>query len=318
MSESIATAVWRIATPWPATGAVATISLEGNITWAGAKLGLREPAVGEVRLVNLGDVDHGLAIRWSTDLLHLCCHGGAASTRAVTRWLLDCGIPESRVCDLNRQFPEARSEIEARTLDALSRAASPLAIDLLLDQPRRWQNKDPVTEPNLAPIELNRLINPPLVVALGPSNIGKSTLINALAGRSVSIVADEPGTTRDHVGVTLDFAGLVVRYLDTPGLRANPDLIESEAALIALDLARHADLVVLCGDPTAPPPNIAHLAPLQIRLCLRSDLGPCMWQADQSVAAISGQGVAEFVALAKDRLVPRTALECVLPWQFWD
>ncbi len=47
---------------------------------------------------------------------------------------------------------------------------------------------------------LRRLIDPPLVVAIGPPNIGKSSLLNALAGRSVALVADEAGTTRDHVG----------------------------------------------------------------------------------------------------------------------
>lgn len=314
MTSSTAPAAWRILTPWPGTGAVAAIALEGDLPWACSRLGLPTPGIGDIRLTDFGAIDTGLVLRWSADALHLTTHGGGAVVRAVTRWLLDRGIPEASSRDVRQSFPEARTEIEAHMLAALARAASPLAIDLLLDQPRRWEGKDLATETNVAPLELNRLIDPPLVVALGPSNIGKSTLVNALAGRNVSIVADEPGTTRDHVGVTLDFAGLVVRFVDTPGLRANPDPIEREATQIALDLAQSSDLVLLCGDPTTAPVEIAALAAL--RVCLRSDLGSCAW-AEQSVCAPSGAGLPELVSAIRERLLPSKVVEDPRPWRFW-
>src|SRR6185295_9623266 len=117
--------------------------------------------------------------------------------------------------------------------------------------------------------------DPPTVVAIGPPNIGKSTLLNALAGRSVAIVADEPGTTRDHVGVRLDLAGLVVNYIDTPGLdpRGAHEAIQREAQDLARDAARAADLVLLCSDPAnAAPTGVP--ARDTLRLGLRADLGP--------------------------------------------
>src|SRR5690606_29621187 len=125
---------------------------------------------------------------------------------------------------------------------------------------------------------LNRLVTPPTVVALGPPNIGKSTLLNALAKRGVAIVADQPGTTRDHVGVRLDLGGLVVTYIDTPGIDAAGagDAIQREAQELALSAAASADLVLLCADATsgflAPPTGSGEA----LRVGLRADLGTAL------------------------------------------
>ena len=80
------------------------------------------------------------------------------------------------------------------------------------------------------------------VVILGAPNVGKSSLLNALARRDVAIVSSIPGTTRDAIEVDLDLGGYAVTLIDTAGLRETTDEIESEGIRRARAKAEHADL----------------------------------------------------------------------------
>jgi hypothetical protein len=278
-------------------------------------------------------------------------HGGVAIVRELIEALTRAGIAPGGGDDDDpiAAYPEARSHVEARALHALAHAPSPLAIDLLLAQHELWK-RDAPNDPARDTI-LGRLLRPPLVVAVGPPNIGKSTLLNALARREVAIVADEPGTTRDHVGATLNLAGLVVHYVDTPGLRSAAsegsseptfeDSPEAEAIRASLDLAANADLVLLCRDGAsdargaacpALPAGVASRPSL--RVALRTDLagsnsptGPWLAHtADQSddqpsevrVSAHTGEGLSDLVAIVRERLVPRALIAVPTPWKFWE
>jgi tRNA modification GTPase len=99
------------------------------------------------------------------------------------------------------------------------------------------------------------------VVLAGPPNVGKSSLLNALAKRDAAIVSDEAGTTRDVVEVRLDLAGYPVIVSDTAGIREPQGAIEREGIRRTLAHARDADLVVWLSDAGAPdetpPPEIA-------------------------------------------------------------
>ncbi len=93
------------------------------------------------------------------------------------------------------------------------------------------------------------LIREGVVVALvGPVNAGKSTILNGLAGRAAAIVSDEAGTTRDIVSVRLDLNGVPTRILDTAGLRERVGTIEAEGIRRSIEVAQHADIVVLVVD----------------------------------------------------------------------
>lgn len=95
------------------------------------------------------------------------------------------------------------------------------------------------------------------VVIAGPPNVGKSTLMNALARRDVSIVSAIPGTTRDLVEVPLDLRGYPVTLIDTAGIRETDDPIEREGVARARRRAQEADLTLWLSDaaePIAPPP----------------------------------------------------------------
>lgn len=315
-------ATWRLVSP-AAVGAVAVIELvsdQGGVEPELRRLGLGEVALGACVLRDLLGVDRGLVARVGDGVAWLMPHGGVAVVRAICRELERRGVREHRGTDPRTAYPEACDEIEALTLAALARAPSPMAVDLLLDQPRRWRLPGATSDPERDRL-LNRLIEPPLVVAVGASNIGKSTLLNALAGRGVSIVADEPGTTRDHVGVTLDLGGLWVRFIDTPGVRhgldPRADAAEIEAAAAARALAESAALVLSCGDPAHAPIAI-QTAGTVLTVCLRADLGPAPWECDRRVSVVRREGIEEMVAAVRETLVPAWAREHPGPWAFWD
>lgn len=84
-----------------------------------------------------------------------------------------------------------------------------------------------------------------VIVIAGAPNAGKSTLLNALAGRDVAIVSNEAGTTRDIVEVRLDIDGQLVIIKDTAGIRETGSAIEQEGIKRARNALRTADLVLL-------------------------------------------------------------------------
>ena len=97
------------------------------------------------------------------------------------------------------------------------------------------------------------------IALLGAPNAGKSSLLNALAGREAAIVTSVPGTTRDVVEVVLDLAGRRVVLADTAGLRDTDDLIEAEGVRRARAWAAAADLRLWVVEPGASlqaPPEV--------------------------------------------------------------
>src|SRR5207244_7859223 len=88
----------------------------------------------------------------------------------------------------------------------------------------------------------------PVVAIVGRPNVGKSSLLNALAGKRISIVQDMPGVTRDRVSTPLEIDGRFVELIDTGGYGFNdPDLTEHIKHQIELAMSR-ADLVLFLVD----------------------------------------------------------------------
>jgi tRNA modification GTPase len=86
------------------------------------------------------------------------------------------------------------------------------------------------------------------VVIAGRPNAGKSSLMNALAGRDVAIVTHYAGTTRDIIQCDIDLEGYVVRLYDTAGIRETDEEVEQEGIRRALRKIEEADLVLLLHD----------------------------------------------------------------------
>lgn len=89
------------------------------------------------------------------------------------------------------------------------------------------------------------------VVILGPTNAGKSTLFNALHGTDRAIVTNVAGTTRDFLEEELHLGATAIRLIDTAGLRATADRVESIGIARSRELGSEADLVIWVVDRSA-------------------------------------------------------------------
>lgn len=140
------------------------------------------------------------------------------------------------------------------------------------------------------------------VVLLGRPNAGKSTLLNALAGRDAAIVSPIAGTTRDSIEVRLDLDGLPVTLVDTAGLRdGSGDAIEREGMSRARARAADADLTLLlvpAGEPI-PADLAATIDSRSVLVRTKSDLSPA---EGLCVAAPSGDGLAALLSTIAARL----------------
>ena len=88
------------------------------------------------------------------------------------------------------------------------------------------------------------------VVLAGQPNVGKSSLLNALAGAELAIVTDIPGTTRDKVGETIQIEGVPVHVVDTAGLREAGDAVEAIGVARSWSAIGDADAIVFLRDLT--------------------------------------------------------------------
>lgn len=86
------------------------------------------------------------------------------------------------------------------------------------------------------------------VVLAGQPNVGKSSLLNRLAGDEVAIVTDIPGTTRDTVRQSIEIEGIPLHLIDTAGLRETSDIVEQHGIARTYAAIEQADLVLLLVD----------------------------------------------------------------------
>jgi tRNA modification GTPase len=132
------------------------------------------------------------------------------------------------------------------------------------------------------------------VAIIGAPNVGKSTLLNALAGRDVALTSEVAGTTRDVIEVRMDLGGLPVTVLDTAGLREIAGTVEAMGIARARRRAEQADLRVFLVEA---PDEVTGLAVEQregdLVVLAKADLR-CVG-AGLAVSGQTGAGVRELI-----------------------
>lgn len=90
------------------------------------------------------------------------------------------------------------------------------------------------------------------IVLVGSPNVGKSSLLNHLAGEEVALVSEMPGTTRDSIRQALQIGGVPLHLVDTAGIRKSDDVVEQMGIARTMQHIEKADMVLVLIDETNP------------------------------------------------------------------
>ncbi|HZF94847.1 MAG TPA: tRNA uridine-5-carboxymethylaminomethyl(34) synthesis GTPase MnmE [Allosphingosinicella sp.] len=132
------------------------------------------------------------------------------------------------------------------------------------------------------------------VAIAGPPNVGKSSLLNALAGRDAAITSEIAGTTRDVIEAPTAIGGVAFLLTDTAGLRESDDRVEAVGIERARQAVGAADLVLWLGAPEDAPEDAIIVHP-------KADLDPPDARSHIAVSAMTGAGLAALAALLAGR-----------------
>ena len=267
-------------------------------------------------------------VRPGGDRIEVHCHGGTAAAEGVITSLEAAGARRVSWHHWLASLGEADWAIEVR--ESLARVRGPKAARILSRQlagawDAAWRRLLAAAEADrvsevvadgtrlLAAARVGlRLTRPWRVVLVGRVNVGKSSLVNALAGHARCIVTPVPGTTRDLVETRLVLDGWEIDLVDTAGLRPGDepvDAVERAGIERAIAAAAAADLVVRVVSADGDEPA-ATASPHQLVVRSRADLavqgGATGMEAADSLttSAVTGLGIAALAAAIVARLVP--------------
>jgi tRNA modification GTPase len=302
----------RVLTP-PGSGAIAVVEVAGDGAWgvvkslfkpAGGKTLPESPVLRQTWFGRLGEGVGDEVVVAVTNLepdptIEVHCHGG----RTVVRWLVSQF--------LTKGCAEEDVPTDGRPWALLERATTLRTANILLDQchgayDRAIEQGDFARLAALAPVG-RHLVEPWQVVIAGPPNVGKSSLVNALAGYQRSIVSPVAGTTRDVVTTRIAFDGWPVELSDTAGLRDGESELESAGIERARQRLAAADVVVWVYDGTASglvQPDYRADVTVVNKVDAAAGWDWAAVPGAIRVSAVTGQGIPELIAAVVAKMVP--------------
>ncbi len=124
------------------------------------------------------------------------------------------------------------------------------------------------------------------VALVGPPNVGKSSVFNALLNFERSIVSEVPGTTRDYVEAFIDVDGFRVKLIDTAGTRVTSESLEERGIQLGRIAARHADISLRLTEPIDRFPTLQNGSVL-----LHNKIDLDHWTEGLRLSARTGEGL---------------------------
>ncbi len=344
------------------SGAIATVQLVGDATEAILTRVFRRESekpldlmTGRILLGHVFDGDE--AIDQVTvgceapDVFAIHCHGNPLIVERIMGLLQRNGVELLTAKEMLAKMLGARfssNTIAAEAKLALATVQTLAGAEILTHQiesglsakVRQWQQElDTTPLPQIAAEAKNILKNSEsarllisgcTIALIGPPNTGKSTLLNALAGREKAIVTDIPGTTRDWVSAQIHIPPLAAVVIDTAGIDpALSDGIDSIAQDRSMQMLQDADIVLLVLDITQPVSQCdwsfaEKLKDKRVLTVLnKADLSgttdslPAGFDNSVHISAKQGTGIDDLVQ-AVHRVCGLPELDCLAPVAFTD
>jgi tRNA modification GTPase len=293
--------------------------------------------IGRILFGRWGETGEELVVcRRNEDRIEIHCHGGGAAVRAVVDALKDDRCQRLSWQDWLRKtsLNSIQSDAQIALADAVTMRTAAILLDqlngaltaamqiaLAAIEAEDWPRADGLIRELLDRRDVGmHLTTPWRVVLVGAPNVGKSSLINALAGYDRAIVAPTPGTTRDVVTLITAIDGWPVQLADTAGMRATEDELESAGVELAQATLATADLAIFVHDATAPQTDSAYSesASPPRAIYVRNKVDLLDEKAEQttsavepvrgqtiSVSALTGAGIGDLIAAIGQSLVPK-------------
>lgn len=292
-----------------------------------------------------------VVVRTSDQLWEIHCHGGSVAVSRICKDLRSAGLQlDASHARSGESMPRRISTV---TNAALLKCRTRKAAGLVLAQQdgrllRFSEDLDSESEGRRQAarehlerwrVVADHLTRPWRVAIVGEPNVGKSSLINAIAGLQRSIVSATPGTTRDLIEVDIVVRGWMFRLIDTAGVRAGAESLPEQLGIVqSLGLLHHCDMVCLVVEATSDGFEAAlidRLKEVRVPICVVRNKCDILGDPEKigvslfastldyvqaitgtvNVSAKTGSGIPELLTWITDTAVPEEpGLETVLPF----
>jgi tRNA modification GTPase len=254
-----------------------------------------------------------IVVRKDNHSFEIQCHGSLAAVQSIKE---DLWIFDAVESDEPLSWTFSNQSHQAEVSIALEAGKTQRCAKHLLQQFHLWEDPGVLDTDSIEQAQSYtkfglRLSGHWTIVLCGRPNVGKSSLINAIAGFDRAIVHETAGTTRDLVSQQTAIDGWPVELIDSAGIRETDNDIEQAGISRARNVIESADLVIHIVDATSDMPFDPAISQHRAGLVVVNKIDLCEKHQNPdatcpvvSISAKTGQGINEFLQAVSETLVP--------------